>query len=99
MIHATDGNDRPVGPRRIRKRSRSDLLRAARRNGRALADARKDRRVAWPEGQPEFATERQETQLRDLEASKRKLRRDVYSQRPELEGRRFYPGRPEGRLG
>ena len=90
---------RGVPKKRSKAQQRRDLLRASRENTRRLAESRKDRRVAWPDGQPEFATERQETRLRDLEAAKRGLRRDVYSQRPELEGRRFYPGRPEGRLG
>lgn len=80
---------RGVPKKRSQAQHRRDVLRAARRNTQALADGRADRRFAWPEGQPDFAAARQEARLRELESAKRGLRRDVYRERPDLEGRDF----------
>lgn len=88
-----DGSPAEKKPRR---RSPSDLRREARRLNERLGTARVERREAWPEGQPQFAAERQEKRLGDLHGEKRGLRRDVYARAPELEGpdfRKQHPGR------
>ena len=88
---------RMVEPRRKRKRSPSDRAREARRLVQRIEEAREDRRVAWPDGQPEFAAERQEQRLSELHADKRAMRREIYCDAPELEGRPVYRGQPGGR--
>lgn len=63
-----------------------------------LAGARVERQEAWPEGQSEFAADRQESKLAKLHGEKRSLRRDVYARAPQLEGQDFRKGHP-GRAG
>ena len=88
-------------PKPSKKRSasqqRRDLRRAAQHLSQRIEEARADRRVAWPEGQPEFAAERQEQRLADLHGEKRAMRRDIYREVPELEGRPVFKGQPGGR--
>lgn len=90
---------RTVKPRKKRKQQDTPSRRAreARRLMQRIEEAREDRRVAWPEGQPEFAAERQERRLDHLHADKRAMRRDIYREAPELEGRPVYRGQPGGR--
>lgn len=81
-------------PKKPRKSSPSDLRREARRLNERLNEARADRREFWPDGQSEFAAERQEKKLGELHGEKRVLRRDVYTRAPELEGQDFRKGHP-----
>ena len=87
------------GPQK--KRSRAQQARDIRRRAQHLTqhteEARKDRREAWADGgQAVFAAERQEATLGGLREQKRGLRREVYSEAPDLEGRPFFRGTPGG---
>lgn len=93
----SQSGSRMVEPQRKRKRGPSDRRREARRLVERIEQARRDRRVAWPEGQPEFAAEHQEQRLSTLHADKRAMRRDIYREAPELEGHPVFKGQPGGR--
>lgn len=85
--NATETGFRTVKPpKRKQQDTPSRRAREARRLVERLDAARADRRIAWPEGQPEYAAERQEQRLADLHGEKRIMRRDIYREAPVLEG-------------
>jgi hypothetical protein len=85
-------------PHKSPSRVAKDLRRRAQHVRQRTEEARKDRRGSWADGgQASFAAERQEATLGGLREQKRGLRREVYSEAPDLEGRPFFRGTPGGR--
>jgi hypothetical protein len=92
--HTSQGGAAGIrGPRKKRSNAQQarDLRRRVEHLNQQTGHARDVRRQSWLSGgQSEFVTERQDKALRNLEAGKRGLRRDVYDFAPELEGDPFY---------
>lgn len=94
-LHIEEAGSRMVEPaRRKRKRSPSDLRREAQRSTQRMQEAVRARRDLWPEGANEFVVGRHERAVSGVFSDRRKLRREVYGRRPDLEGRPFHKGQP-----
>lgn len=79
-----------------RKNSPSDRARRARRLAERIEGATQERREMRPEATP-FYVERLTDQLDELHGDKRQMRRDIYREAPDLEGKPVFKGQPGGR--
>jgi hypothetical protein len=86
---------RKVEPPRKRRSEKAQRARAARRLAQQLEATAGDRQQAWTEGDEPFLTERLSTDLDHLHADKRTMRRDIYREAPELEGRPVHRNPPK----
>lgn len=84
----------PHKPRSPAQRAR-DLRRTAKHNRELIDETLGERHDAWAAGQrDEYLSARQDDQLDELASGKRQLRREVYEEMPDLEGRPFIKHHP-----
>ncbi len=94
--HSRQTGSRTVEPPRKRKRKNtpSDRARDARTLVNRIESATEERQQAWSEGDQPKLTAYTATELAELHQDKRAMRRAIYAQAPQLEGRPVFRGRP-----
>ena len=80
--------------RRKRKDTPSDRARDARTLINRIESTTDERHQAWSEGDQPNLTAYTATELERLHGDKRAMRRDIYAEAPQLEGRPVFRGPP-----